>query len=208
MGLHVNNDLDYLMNNLIIITKSFLINLSVSILILGCAASNPRFYTKETINDTDPEKERILEDDKKVDIKTIKKRLTNTNIDDREILMRDKILTEVLNLIGSPYSYGGRKDDSFDCSLFSSQIYEKIFGIKLPRSTDEQYQIGEKISFSDLKLGDLIFFNTTGRIPSHVGIYLGDELFAHASRSEGVTISSLQSTYYKKRYLGARRVIN
>ena len=58
----------------------------------------------------------------------------------------------------------------------------------------------------ELQFGDLVFFNTTGRSPSHVGIYLEDDLFAHASVTYGVTISSLESTYYRKRLVGARRV--
>jgi cell wall-associated NlpC family hydrolase len=68
--------------------------------------------------------------------------------------------------------------------------------------------LGQTVELSELKFGDLIFFNTTGDRASHVGIYLGDDLFAHASVSFGVTISSLQSSYYAKRYETARRIVS
>jgi cell wall-associated NlpC family hydrolase len=67
--------------------------------------------------------------------------------------------------------------------------------------------MGVEVERDSLQFGDLVFFNTTGRAPSHVGIYIEDYLFAHASVSSGVTISSLESTYYKGRYVGARRIV-
>jgi len=79
--------------------------------------------------------------------------------------------------------------------------------ILLPRSSYEQSKMGAAVELSELKFGDLIFFNTTGERASHVGIYLGDDLFAHASVLLGVTISSLQSSYYVKRYECARRIV-
>lgn len=190
------------------------------IMIFGCAASDPRFRSKEPPKKNDTEivkeyrfsseiaKEEAAEDDRKVDIPSVKDQLLKSTLPkSAERAVRDKVLIEVLSLIGTPYAYGGNDSDGIDCSRFSCQIYENSFGIKLPRSTEEQYQRGKNISLSELHFGDLIFFNTTGRSPSHVGIYLGDDLFAHASRSFGVTISSMQSTYYKKRYIGARRVV-
>ena len=67
--------------------------------------------------------------------------------------------------------------------------------------------LGTPVASEELKFGDLLFFNTTGKNPSHVGIYIGDDMFAHASVSFGVTLSSMYSSYYKKRYTGARRII-
>lgn len=190
------------------------------IMIFGCAASEPRFRSKEPPKKNDTEvvkeyrfsseiaKEEAAEDDRKVDINSVRdKILHRPDNTDMKTSSRDKLLLEVLSLVGTPYSYGGNSKDGIDCSMFSCQIYEKSFGIKLPRSTEEQYRLGKKISLSELDFGDLVFFNTTGRVPSHVGIYLGDDLFAHASRLFGVTISSLQSSYYKKRYVGARRIV-
>ncbi len=184
--------------------------------IFGCTASEPRFRSKEPPKKPDVEltkeyrfsseiaKEEAAEDDRKVDVNSVRDKILhrpdNTN-------SRDKLLLEVLSLVGTPYSYGGKSENGIDCSMFSCRIYEKSFDIKLPRSTEEQYQLGKNISLSELDFGDLVFFNTTGRSPSHVGVYLGDDLFAHASRSFGVTISSMQSTYYQKRYIGARRIV-
>jgi cell wall-associated NlpC family hydrolase len=87
-------------------------------------------------------------------------------------------------------------------------VYKNAVGKQLPRSSAEQSKLGSSIGLNDLKFGDLIFFNTTGESASHVGIYLGDDLFAHASVSLGVTISSLQSAYFAKRYETARRIIH
>jgi cell wall-associated NlpC family hydrolase len=80
--------------------------------------------------------------------------------------------------------------------------------VTLPRTAREQFASGKGVDESSLLFGDLVFFNTTGSGASHVGIYLEDDLFAHASVSYGVTISSLESTYYRKRFLGARRLNN
>lgn len=190
-------------------------------ILLGCAGSVPRFKskdqpTKQTQSDEKEyrfsyekaKKEEIAEDDKKVDIPTVKEKFLHpSGATTPSVVKQDKVLTEVLGLIGTPYSYSGNDEKGIDCSGFTGKVYEKSMGIKLPRSTDEQYKVGKDISSEKLEFGDLVFFNTTGKNPSHVGIYIGDDLFAHSSLSVGVTVSSLQSTYYKKRYVGARRVV-
>ena len=86
-------------------------------------------------------------------------------------------------------------------------VYRQAMKKELPRISLDQSRVGTAVELSDLKFGDLVFFNTTGEPASHVGIYLGDDLFAHASVSLGVTISSLQSSYYKTRFEGARRIV-
>jgi cell wall-associated NlpC family hydrolase len=108
--------------------------------------------------------------------------------------------------LGTPYDYGGETNEGIDCSAFTQSVFEKAFTITLPRSTEEQYRIGRKIGKGNLASGDLVFFNTTGYVPSHVGIYVGSGQFAHASVTEGVTITSLSAPYYSRRYVGARRV--
>jgi hypothetical protein len=118
---------------------------------------------------------------------------------------RDRMLGDIKDMLGTPYSYSGTNLDGIDCSGFTSLIYEKSAGMALPHSTAEQYQMSKPVPEGGGAFGDLIFFNTTGESPSHVGIYLGKGYFAHASVSSGVTISSLESTYYKKRYLDIRR---
>ena len=120
----------------------------------------------------------------------------------------EKIMQEVICYLDTPYRYGGTTRAGMDCSGFTSVVMQNAAEVSLPRSSSEQFYIGEKITTNgDLKFGDLVFFNTARRTyPGHVGIYLGDNLFAHASRKIGVTISNLDETYYKKRFVGARRL--
>ena len=82
------------------------------------------------------------------------------------------------------------------------EIFSRAYSIKLPRSTSEQQSVGKSIQKSQLKLGDLVFFRKNG----HVGVYLGDGRFMHASTSEGVTISSLNEDYWQRHYTQSRRV--
>lgn len=120
---------------------------------------------------------------------------------------REKVLLEVIKYLDTPYKYGGNGGKGIDCSAFTKQVYNNSVELQLPRSAREQYQVGDDVSKDDLKFGDLVFFNTTRRsYPGHVGIYLGEGQFVHASRKLGVTVSSLDEAYYKKRYIGARRV--
>ena len=122
-------------------------------------------------------------------------------------LEQSRMMRAISRYMGTPYVYGGNDIKGIDCSAYTSAVYKESIGKLLPRSAHEQATVGTPVSFKDLKFGDLVFFNTTGKSASHVGIYLGDDLFAHASVSLGVTISSLESSYYKKRYEGARRLV-
>jgi peptidoglycan DL-endopeptidase LytE len=106
--------------------------------------------------------------------------------------------------IGVPYKWGGTTPKGFDCSGFVTYVY-KEFGVTLPRTAEKQYQHGEKIAKNELESGDLVFFATYKKTASHAGIYIGDNKFIHASSSKGVMISELDESYWKKRYLGARR---
>ncbi len=118
-----------------------------------------------------------------------------------------KMMDVILSYLGTPYVYGGDSKSGIDCSAFTGAVYDKSVNMKLPRTAADQVKLGQPVSLEDLKFGDLMFFNTTGANPSHVGIYIGDDLFAHASEAFGVTISSIESSYYKKRYTEARRVL-
>ncbi len=120
---------------------------------------------------------------------------------------REKILFEAIKFLDTPYKYGGNSQQGIDCSAFTLQVYQNALSLELPRSAREQYAVGEKISKDELQFGDLVFFNTRRRSnPGHVGLYLGENQFVHASRSLGVTVSSLENAYYKKRYVGAKRI--
>jgi len=124
--------------------------------------------------------------------------------------LREKMLMEVIKYLNTPYKYGGNTKDGMDCSAFTQILYRDIFNINLERSARLQYNQGKVLSSDDeLKFGDLVFFNTRQRVkPGHVGIYIGDNLFAHASTKKGVTITALDYDYYRRTYMGARRFEN
>ena len=109
---------------------------------------------------------------------------------------------------GADYRMGAEGPGRFDCSGFIKRIFSEAYDYSLPRSSKEQYEVGSPVSKSDLEYADLVFFATNGRrAVSHVGVYIGNGKFAHASTSVGVTITALDSDYYTDRYLGARRVL-
>ncbi|QWV94278.1 C40 family peptidase [Geomonas oryzisoli] len=109
--------------------------------------------------------------------------------------------------IGTPYRFGGEGADGIDCSSFVQQVFHAN-RIDLPRTAREQINVGSDVAPGDLRKGDLVFFQTYAEYPSHVGIYLGDGKMIHASSGKGeVTISDMNSDYYRPRYLGAKRVI-
>jgi len=94
-----------------------------------------------------------------------------------------------------------------DCSGLVVRLYDDVYGMKLPHSTIALYKKGNTISLRSLEVGDLIFFQEErGTKLSHVGVYLGNSIFIHASSSKGVIRSSLKEKYYRKRYVGARRI--
>lgn len=189
-------------------------------LLAGCSGSSPRFKgnhpsSAENASTDEPRfatkirREETAEDDKKVDLDKVKDRLSAANVsaDRAAPIDRKKVMTEILGMIGTPYALGGSNDGGMDCSAFTKRVYDNAVDLQLPRSTTDQFKTGKSVGSGRLKFGDLVFFNTTGESPSHVGIFIGDDLFAHASVSYGVTISSLQSSYYNRRYVGARRVV-
>ena len=105
------------------------------------------------------------------------------------------------------YRLGGSTKKGIDCSGFVQRTFREQFGLELPRSTYEQQEMGKSVSRSNLRTGDLVLFRagSTGR---HVGIYIGNNQFVHASTSSGVIISSMNEPYWKKRYNEARRVLS
>lgn len=119
-----------------------------------------------------------------------------------------QIATDAHNYIGSRYVYGTAGPYTFDCSGFTSYLY-KQYGITLPRTSTSQGQIGTYVDKSALTEGDIVCFsNRSDRRINHVGIYVGDGNFIHASTSvRGVVIDSLYSNYYANHYVTARRVM-
>ncbi len=106
---------------------------------------------------------------------------------------------------GTRYRYGGATEKGIDCSAYASTLAHQVFGLVLPRTAREQYANCIKLEKEQLLEGDLVFFNTRGGI-SHVGMYVGNGYFTHASTSIGVTISSLSETYWSKKFVGGGRL--
>ena len=121
---------------------------------------------------------------------------------------KEKMLMEIIKYLNVPYQYGGNSKSGIDCSAFTQSIYKNTLSVNLFRSAREQYKQGEVISnVEELRFGDLVFFNTRENVrPGHVGIFLGDNLFAHASTKKGVTVSSINHSYYQTRFMGGRRI--
>ena len=119
-----------------------------------------------------------------------------------------ELVMQAMGLLGVPYKRGGTSEEKgFDCSGFVRYMYEKSVGLVLPRRAEDQAKATEEISRSELKPGDLVFFNTLKRTFSHVGIYVGDGKFIHAPRpGKAVRVDDMREAYWQKRFNGARRV--
>ena len=116
------------------------------------------------------------------------------------------IIKVASDYLGVPYRFGGSTLRGIDCSAFVQKVF-RYFSIDLPRTAREQFKSGVKISKRELRIGDLIFFKTYARYPSHVGIYIGEGQMIHASsRSKKVTISNINEPFYVRRYIGAVRL--
>jgi lipoprotein Spr len=128
--------------------------------------------------------------------------LLNTEV---EAVLNDALFTAIDEWYGTPYVLGGSTKDGIDCSAFVQAVYAKLFQIPMPRTAREQYKAARHISRTELKQGDLVFFNTRGSGISHVGIYLQNNKFVHAATSGGVMISDLFEEYWVKHFAGVGR---
>jgi cell wall-associated NlpC family hydrolase len=134
------------------------------------------------------------------------KELSNSK-DLSKMSIKERLILFAKKMLHLPYKFGGNGSFGLDCSAYVQKVYN-IAGIELPRSAREQFNMGESVDKEELAIGDLVFFRTYASFPSHVGIYLGNNLFIHAStRSKRVTINSLEEPYYVKRFIGAKRLI-
>jgi cell wall-associated NlpC family hydrolase len=118
------------------------------------------------------------------------------------------LLEEVItSYLGTPYKWGGTTPAGFDCSGFVLAVYREVYEITLPRTSAKMWKRGRKIPINAARPGDLVFFKggSFGTI-DHVGIYMGNNRFAHSSTSSGVIYSGLNETYYARRFAGVRRM--
>ena len=118
----------------------------------------------------------------------------------------NKIKKTAYSFLGARYRFGGNSRNALDCSSFTQQVFREQ-KVTLPRTAREQFYVGNEVMRGDLQKGDLVFFQTYARFPSHVGIYLGNRKMIHASsRDRRVVISTMDTPYYTSRFLGARRI--
>ncbi len=120
---------------------------------------------------------------------------------------RDNIINVAKRFLGAPYKFGGTSPvRGIDCSAFVNKVFD-FFNVELPRTARDIYKVGQSVDKSELATGDLVFFQTYASYPSHVGIYINNDEFIHASSAaKKVTIDSMNRSYYRKRYIGAKRI--
>jgi len=119
----------------------------------------------------------------------------------------DKIIISAESYLGVPYRFGGKSRFGMDCSGLVVAVYKSALDINLPHKASMLFKMGRKVSAANLKTGDLVFFKSGSKTISHVGIYLTNHTFIHASSSKGVIKSNIDIPYYKKRFIAARRII-
>jgi len=177
--------------------RYFFIIFFMFIIFVGCKPY-PRYRTGEA---TPPgNKEARPPIDRKYESANARKHHTGTG----KLIELGRIIQSYL---GTPYKGKSPYQKGIDCSQFTVNVYKKFNGTKLPRTAKKQYTVGQDVSGTSLRYGDLVFFRTNGRSISHVGIYIGYHEFVHASTSTGVRISDIRSEYWKERFAGARRII-
>lgn len=168
-----------------------------------------------TIKEADEGKFTILDDnsseflveDTDVEVRAIEQSANRGSISSRTKSLT-KLIASAYRLIGKPYIYGDTGKRGYDCSGLTYSLYLNQLDIKLPRSSSSQVQYGTKVSKSQLIPGDLLFFGTTGKGISHVGLYIGEGNMIHASSGKAkVRIDNINIGYYNQRYITARRIV-
>lgn len=127
--------------------------------------------------------------------------------EDFDKFMLENIISGIERYKNVPYHYGGNTEKGVDCSGFVMMLFNNLFGIQLPHGSRNQITLGETVTITDLKPGDLLFFRIGTHI-GHVGIYLSNGYFVSAeSESKGIGISHLDSQYWKTRFVKAKRIV-
>jgi lipoprotein Spr len=185
----------------------FLDDVSVEVAPINTSNSDPSTVFTSKKSETVLNSKKVVESSSKPEIEAAQKlQFKYALILDTEVEMVKNInlVSLIDEWMGTRYRLGGTSKSGIDCSAFMQVLFTGIYGISLPRTAREQYNMSQRISRTDLKEGDLIFFNTTGGV-SHVGMYLQNNKFVHAS-SSGVTISDIFDEYWVKRFIGVGRV--
>lgn len=157
--------------------------------------------SEEVASLTGIQKKSLIEQSNLETLTNIVSEYSNTSVD------RDAVMIRIIELINTPYLWGGTTTNGIDCSAFCQRVMKFALGVDIPRTSIMQSTVGDPVDRENLQFGDLVFFNTMGNRISHVGIYLGETVFAHSSSSGGVKTNSLSENYYNAKYVTARRVI-
>ncbi len=177
--------------------------------------SPQRFSDEEEMavsDDSLSEEDDEIPEDRGIDITSVMSQLnatgTTADLEADNSTLKEKMLMEIIKYLNTPYKYGGNSTNGIDCSAFTKAVFHNVLSLDLNRSARDQFKQGIEIDKrEELKFGDLVFFNTRRRVrPGHVGIYIGDDLFAHASSRNGVIVSSMDQDYYSRRFMGGRRI--
>jgi peptidoglycan endopeptidase LytE len=121
--------------------------------------------------------------------------------------LKDRLIRVAERMLSTPYRWGGETLKGLDCSAYVRKVFAYL-NLELPRSAREQFREGVTVDRAELSIGDLVFFRTYAKYPSHVGIYLGDDRFIHASSlARKVKIDNIEAPYYVKRFIGAKRLL-
>jgi len=168
--------------------KKLLFLSTFTIFITGCAStSNKYVQSDKNIQD------KIVQNNKKIKVQ-------------RNQYIHDALMDFYKHWEGVRYKYGGNSKNGIDCSAFTQKVFKQKFNLDIPRTTRTQVKVGQTINKDQLKQGDLIFFKT-GKIDRHVGIYIGDGKFMHAS-IKGVKVTNLNKPFYQKTYWTSKRVLD
>ena len=188
--------------------------LFVSLAVVCCTlCTTPAWADPVTLPQVDPAQPsaKAVQDVKNAqrDDASLKQWLTNNGFVHQVSTRASDLVVNALSFLGVQYHYGGDTARSgFDCSGFVRYVYQETLGTVLPHNAAQQAREGEKISESQLKPGDLVFFNTLRRAFSHVGIYIGNGQFIHSPRpGQTIRIEDLDAPYWAKRFDGARRIL-
>lgn len=169
----------------------------ILVILLGCRPY-PRYRAGEAKN---PDIEESSDENKFQRKRAFDKSKTTAT---RDLMRLGRIIQSYL---GTPYEWKSGHDEGLDCSQFVRIVFDEFNRSKLPRMVKKQFETGSRVARLELRYGDLVFFRTEGRSVSHVGIYIGDDEFAHATSSSGVIISSLKDDYWKDRFVAGRRIL-
>ena len=196
--------------------RSSIFMVSLVLLIGGCTTTTKQVYSDSFIKDKiehTVKKNTIIinepiETQKKEEKQLVKNEISQTIQVEKakEIAMNQALMDFYNEWKNVKYRFGGNSKKGIDCSAFTQRIYKEKFDTNIPRSTRTQVKVGKEIKKSELELGDLVFFKT-GKIDRHVGVYMGNGDFMHAS-IKGVKFTKLDKPFYKRKYWTSRRIID